>query len=132
MWIQTPCVVAYIGFVGDSRKPQTARMLGHSSADIATAYDQLLRNRKERFRWDITRVVSRRTHWSQKVMCYMVVFILEFRVTSSSTGRKVIIARGKEREDTCHSGARALGKVPRLWNSSVCGSDRNLYVWQSD
>lgn len=59
-------------------------------------------------------------------------FLLEFRVTSSSTGRKVIVARGKEWEDTCYSGAIAPGKVLRLWNSSVCGSDRNLYVWPSD
>lgn len=55
-------------------------------------------------------------------------FILEFRVTSSSTGRKVIVARGKERVDMCHSGAIAPGTVLRLWNSSVYGSDRNLYI----
>lgn len=55
-------------------------------------------------------------------------FILEFRVTSSSIGRKVIVARGKEWEDTCYSRAIVPRKVLRLWNSSVCGSDRNLYI----
>lgn len=129
MCIQALYVTPHIGFVCNCRKPQTARTLYNSSVDKPTVYDQLLRNSKEWFVCENNLGDLEAQMLVSKGRVLHDSCVLEFRATSYSTGRKSNSCQGHAMGDMCHSVAVVPGKVMRLWNGSVCGSDRNLHTW---